>query len=129
MQEINNGKPIDVVCISEHNMKVGDEEFLCIPNYVLAANFSRCDRNGGSCILVNRLHDFKSLNHIAPLSIPRVFECCAIELSSQQTIIISVYRIPNASKSSIKVFFNKLASILDKFCYSKKKLSYAETLT
>lgn len=42
LDEFNSlGKTIDVLCISEHNMKLGDENVLVIPNYRLAPSFFR----------------------------------------------------------------------------------------
>ncbi|CAK1582824.1 unnamed protein product [Parnassius mnemosyne] len=47
-------KAIDILCVTEHNMKPELEEFLTIPNFTLATIFSRNKRRGGSCILVRK---------------------------------------------------------------------------
>jgi exonuclease III len=119
---INIGKPIDVICITEHNMKSDDEMQLMIVNYSLAAQFCRKSRDGGSCILVRNIHKYKSLPDIADLSIPNIIECCAIELTDHKIIIITIYRVPRNDNQRMRIFFHKLINILNKLCYTNKKV-------
>lgn len=75
---INNINVIDVVCITEHNMIADNTKFLQIPNYTLAANYSRTNRNDGSCILIKNGHKYKILQEAKLINISNLIECSAI---------------------------------------------------
>lgn len=77
----NNGKNIDVLCLSETFIQRGAENNLKVHNYKLATSFSRCNqKRGGSCILIKNNLRHKQLQICRDLSIPSVFESCGIEI-------------------------------------------------
>lgn len=99
-----NNNLIDVVCITEHNMITEDTKHLQIPNYTIAAIFSRTNRNGGSCILVRNNHKFKILQEAKLASVSNLIECSAIELWEHKLIIICIYRPPKTKRDQIEIF-------------------------
>lgn len=50
--------PVDILCITEHNMMAGDEVYLTIPNFKIASYYMRASRHGGSCILIKNNIEF-----------------------------------------------------------------------
>lgn len=105
------GQPVDVLCVTEHFMMSGHEDHLVVPNYTLAACFSRQNsKRGGSCVLVRSGHLWRELLEVSELSISNVIECCAIELTSYKVVIVCIYRVPNAD--NLNVFFSKLEQVL-----------------
>lgn len=108
------GKPVDVICITEHNMKDVDKEHVYIANYRLVTYSSRNNRNGGTCILIKFGHEFKIID-IKKYCIQNIIECCAIELVAHKLIIICIYRPPKSSKDAISIFFEKIELIFH-FC-------------
>lgn len=119
---LDSGKHVDIICITEHNMKTGDETQLAIPNYKLASHFSRDNRNGGSCILIKNIYRFKILYDIVNLSIRNVLECSAIDLTDFDIVIICIYRVPKNDSTSMTIFFNRLELILAKMCTKGRKI-------
>ncbi|KAM3964979.1 uncharacterized protein ACR2FA_000866 [Aphomia sociella] len=119
---MSDGKQLDVICITEHNMKKSDLDLLKIPNYTLASSFTRNTRHGGSCILLRNNHKFKIINEIEKASIPNIIECSAVELIEHNTIVICIYRPPKVDQASHETFLSNLSTILDKYAYKKKKL-------
>lgn len=87
---------IDIICLSEHYMIAGHEQLLYIPNYTLAACYSRkVSKRGGTCILAKNGHQFKELQDIAKLSMDGIFECCAIDLSIIRLLFVCIeYQSP-----------------------------------
>lgn len=115
---INRGIDVDILCITEHFMMAGYENYLSLPNYSLAACFSRPNsKRGGSCIMVKNGHQWKELKEIANLSLINIFECCAIELVANKLLIVCVCRVPNGN---LDVFFNKLEKLLNIISKTKK---------
>lgn len=114
----NNGINIDVICITEHFVATGYENLLYIPNYSLAAFFSREAKRGGVCILVRAGLNYREMTDIAKQSVSGVIECCGIELVSHNIILICVYRIP---KYNYDIFYERLDKILRKVCSSTNK--------
>lgn len=114
-REIN----IDVICVTEHFMKLGNEILFNIPNYILAAYYSRKDSSrGGACIIVRKGHRWKDLPDVQKLSISGVCELCAVELIDYRVIIICVYRVPN--RNNLSTFFETLYTLLEKICKRNK---------
>lgn len=113
------GTNVDVICITEHFIESGYEHLLNIPNYSLAAHFSRNVKRGGTCIFTRVGHLYKEISNISKQSVSGVFECCAIELISHNVIIICIYRVP---KYNYVVFYEKLDNILKKINFTKKKV-------
>lgn len=111
---------IDVLCITEHFMMAGREVLLTIPDFRLAATYSRHGvSRGGACILVRSNHQFSDIPAVAECSVTGVIECCAIELCMHQIVIVCLYRPP--SSYNLNVFYEKLESILTLLCFSRNK--------
>lgn len=108
------GKYIDILCITEHNMIKGDELSLVLSDFKLASSFMRKSRDGGSCILVRGSHRYSEIKEFINISIPNIFECSAIELLDHNTIIICIYRSPDNKNHILDTFFDKFNSILEK---------------
>lgn len=105
LEELSERKiNVDVICISEHFMKKGQEGFLNINNYSLAACFCRYDsKRGGTCILVSNNCEFQEITEIRSISLTNVFECCAVNLIEYKIVVICIYRVPK--QNNINIFF------------------------
>lgn len=111
---------VDVLCITEHFMELGQEKYLDLDNYALASCYSRtCARRGGACILVKNNIEWKEIEEIRKMSISNVFECCAVEIAAYNILIVCIYRIPK--QNNLNTFLSKINSIL--MCYNKLKFS------
>lgn len=116
----DDGKSIDVVCITEHNMTSDDTHLVDLPNYHVANCFTRNKRNGGTCILVKNSLKYTVLDFVAGYSVQNVVECCAIKMTEHEIIVICLYRIPKNNKNTYDIFFNILMDILDNLAYDNK---------
>lgn len=93
---------IDVLCLTEHFVMEGYESHINVPNYYLAACYSRKEsKRGGACILVEKGHQCREITKITQMSTTGVLECCAVELIKQKTIIVCVYRVPKINNFSL----------------------------
>lgn len=102
---------VEVLCITEHFMMAGYESHLLIPNYTLAAYYSRTNnKRGGACILVKNGNRWREIPEIKKLSISGLCEFCAIELLSNKVVIVCIYRVPK--QENLNTFFSKLEIIL-----------------
>lgn len=112
---------IDIICVSEHFIKSGNEDNLYIQNFCLAACYSRSSESrGGACILVKKIYKYKEIR-ISKHCVNGVIECCAVELTEFKLIILCVYR-PSTSKD-YDTFYDKLDIILKILCaHSNKKV-------
>lgn len=80
---------VDVLCITEHNMMMGNEQNLNLDNYTLASCFSRSNKSkGGACILVMKNHEWKEITEIKKISLSGIIECCAVELVTYKIMFI-----------------------------------------
>lgn len=111
-----DGICIDIICLCETFMKKHTEQLLKIDTFKLAASYSRDSKRGGTCILVKKHLEFKSLSITENLSYMHAFECCGIELLSSNLIVICLYRVPN---SDVNIFFEKLTELLHNISYKK----------
>lgn len=121
----NSGKIVDVLCFSEHNMILSDVNLLHIPNFTLATHFTRESRHGGTCIMIRNGIKYRTLESVAKYGVSNIFECCAVELTDHNIIIICLYRSPHSTevKSKHEIFFNKLDSLLNSLSiHSNKKV-------
>lgn len=114
--------PIDIICITEHNMTPEDAKLFKLTHYRLGACFSRNNRNGGSCIIVRNTIKYKVLSEAKTLSICNIFECSGIMLTDHKIIILCVYRPPKNKQDIINCFFDKLTELLNKISYLNKKI-------
>jgi hypothetical protein len=82
---------------------------LNLSNYILATSFSRQQRRGGTCILFKKNIDYKKFD-ISSLSICYLFECCAVEITQYNLIVVCIYRTPT---SDIALFLRQLQKLLN----------------
>lgn len=106
---------VDIVCITEHNIKTGNESLLVVPNYQLTACYSRKKSKGGACILVKSGHQWREIDEIKAISVSGIFEVCAIELLNCNAIIICLYRPPINKNIPILVEFLEIGKYCIKF--------------
>lgn len=99
-----DGMKVDILCITEHNMRKGDEDYLQIPNFVLGSYFMRGSRHGGSCILIKNGLRFRGLDDINKMSIISIIECSAIELTDHK-ILYFVYLQTAEQNNRINKYF------------------------
>lgn len=118
---MNNGKPVDVVCITEHNMKLEDVQFLNIPNYRLGSCFTRNNRNGGTCILIKDGFNYRIIDTVSEFSVANIMECCAVELIDHNFVVVCMYRVPKNGSGCIEIFYKNLHDMLTKICYHTTK--------
>lgn len=97
-------------------MKKGSEKNLILKNYKLAASYSRDQRRGGTCILINKEIDFLKID--ITQAIDYTFECCAIELPQYKVIIVCIYRTPT---SNTEIFLRQLQSLLHMLSRKRNK--------
>lgn len=117
----SNNKLVDVLCITEHNMKSEDVDQFIIPNFNIISYYARKNRNGGSCILVRNIHKCIAVPEISTLSVSNIIECSAIELIDHRIFIVCVYRVPKCDLLSLELFYDKLNKILTRLCYKTNK--------
>ncbi|KAI5640836.1 reverse transcriptase (RNA-dependent DNA polymerase) domain-containing protein [Phthorimaea operculella] len=106
---------IQVIRNSEANIKLN--------NFKLAASYCRPNGSrGGTCILVNKLFSCKSLHIASELAVDNYFECCGVEITGLNLIIVNIYRIPKQVKAHVGVFLHKLDKLLHSLtCRFKRK--------
>lgn len=79
-------------------------------NYKIVTNFSRNKQRGGSCVLVKKGIMCRELSCLKQFALEKSFECCGIEITENNLIIICIYRTPT---SDPYIFLNKLESVLE----------------
>lgn len=105
---------MDVICLTEHFLKCGEEDSVLIQDYKLAVSYSRRNvRRGGACILLHREINYQSIDWVKELGVENSFECCGLSV-----IVICIYRTPNSDTS---VFFDKLDVLLSKLVKLQNK--------
>lgn len=119
-----NGRRVDILCFTEHNMTSNDTSFLKLPNYKLATYYARNNRKGGSCILVGNNLQYKIVD-LSKYSISNIIECCAIELTEHKMIIVCIYRVPQQEKVAMyyRLFLSTFNDILHDLLSTNKKIS------
>lgn len=112
-------KAIDVICLTEHFIKNGEEDNLVIRGYKLAATYSREKAHrGGACILLRNGLICEKIDWLSDLCEENKFECCGITLKQCNVIIVCMYRTPN---SDLSVFLHKLELMLKKISKIRNK--------
>lgn len=121
VDEINEQHNIDldVLCITEHFISAGQEDLLSIPNFNLAACYSRPKNRGGACILVRNGITYNEIN-VTKFCVESVFECCAIELKQYDISLVCLYRVPNFKR--LNLFYEILEQFLSKICNTRNKV-------
>lgn len=118
----NKQQPLDILCITEHNMVTTDMYLLKIMNFRLGSIYCRKKRRGGSCILVRNSLDFTPINNISKFSHENIIECSGIELKEHKLYVICIYRPPKLKKEDIDMFFSRFESLLNRYCRSTKRV-------
>lgn len=115
---------IDVLCLTEHWIKAGQENAAAISNFELAACFARKkSKGGGAMIYVNRYRKWKyrSRPDINTIGKENEFEACGIEIKGQRpTIIVAVYRPPG--DKNMRGFLLKLTRLITVIERERKRL-------
>ena len=102
-----------LLCFTEHHMRLEELQQVSMNEYKLAANFCRTAyATGGVCMYVHKCLEFVNIN-IENCCKEKDFEACAIKLNLNSThiYIITTYRAPSRNFDS---FINKLDTILRK---------------
>lgn len=113
LRDIN--KEPDILCLSETFMRAGNEKYLKLNNYTVAAAFSRDTQRGGTCILAKQGIIYNELSHIKKYSSQKSFEACGVEVPQHKLLIVCLYRTP---KSDPNIFLDKLDQFM---CETVKK--------
>lgn len=119
---LTDGNSIDVLCLTEHNMTIDDNQWIPLKDYKLVSCFHRGGRHGGSCILLKHNHAYKEIVDITKLSIANIIELSAIELTDHQLCIVCVYRPPQNYRVAFNTFFDRLDTMLSKYILKTKKI-------
>lgn len=114
----------DVLCFTETFVRLGEEGNINLQNYKLATSYSRLQKRGGSCILIKDGLEFEKLSCFDDLSMAHHFECCAINLTTNNIIVVCIYRTPSKKKENIECFLDRIDMLLHKCLlrFSKKKI-------
>lgn len=99
-----------IICISETWLTEAKIELLKFSGYKFATSFSRQNRvGGGVCILLQDHIEYAELTEITNMSIEYVVEMCAVKLTNENLIIVSLYW--NSREED--VFYDRLNKMLN----------------
>lgn len=76
------------------------------------------EKRGGTCILIRKSLEFKTIEIQSDIPSNKTFEISAVYIPIIDSFIFCIYRIP---KSDVNIFFNKLDILLDKYVIKLKK--------
>lgn len=84
-----------------------------LPNYTLAHFYCRegVDQ-GGSCILLNSALNYNIREDLCILGDDSVFERSCVEIINFNVVVISIYRVANILVDNVKLFLEKLETLL-----------------
>lgn len=124
---LDDNKYPDIICFTETFIQKGHEHIIKLSNYETISIYSRSNnqKRGGVCILAKKGITTNKIFFLDELSLDSSFECCGVEVPSQNLIIICVYRVP---RSDTYIFFEKLDCILQKLISKNKKIVLAGDL-
>lgn len=127
LSQLPNPTSPDVLCFTETFVKKGDEKYINIKNYNLAACYTRESKRGGACILLRDGLLFQNITFGNNIATDFILEYCAISVKNLNLIIVCLYRIPTTKKKNIDSFFEKLELLLHTYMakYPKKKIVIA----
>lgn len=112
LELLTNESPIDICCFSETFLKSHEVDVLQFEGYQKAAHFCRQNTSrGGVCIYVKHSLTYRKLQWISDMAIERHFECCGIEITDLNYVVVCMYRTPD---SSINLFIQYLETLLHK---------------
>lgn len=99
---------IKAISFNEHWLDHNSASLLnTINNFKLASSYIReSGCRGGSCILVDKNCKYVTITQFSNLNEDFIFECSAIELVDFNSILISIYTVPNFNIS--KQFLDRL---------------------
>ena len=100
--------------LTEHWMNDSRIQSCNIDNYKLVGFFCREEsfQHGGVAIYVRENNSSKISSYASANSLMKTIECCAVELTNQNIVILGLYRPPNIDNVSINTFFETFESIL-----------------
>ena len=102
----------DVLCFTEHWLKMNQIDTVYIDQFKLVSSFSRSTRSGGgSSIFIKDFLRTKEVVYINRLGCESTFEVSAIELTDFNLIIICIYRSPDGNFAE---FLSILESVICK---------------
>jgi len=109
------------IALTEHWLQPHEERSIHIPGYKLASCYHRSqNRCGGSAIYTRQHLDTLELTHLKQKSVELTIEISAVEVKSNNIIIITIYRPPSGNeKAFFEIFSSVLTSIQNKFKKNK----------
>ena len=107
---------VDIVCLTEHWLKLSEIDAIKINGYTRATIFCRTkNKNGGVVIFYKNYSEFKikELTYVLESSIEKDIELVGIEIkfSEYSVKLLSLYRSPHAN---FKIFMSTLDDVLNK---------------
>jgi exonuclease III len=117
----NKNQNIDVICLSETFVKKGCESNIKFTNFKLASSYCRQKSRGGTAVLVRKTLEAKPMEFMSNLASDFYFECCGVEISAINLIVIAIYRIPQQTQSHIGVFLHKMEILLQYLSLKHRK--------
>ncbi|KAK9679378.1 hypothetical protein QE152_g40080 [Popillia japonica] len=107
---------IDVLCLCEHWLSLDEAQSLGLRNYNLAVKFCRIQsENGGVCILVKNIINYKEIDRLDNFSSELELEVCGIHLYELNLIIVTIYRSPTGNFDTLLIKLEDLLSSISKF--------------
>lgn len=111
LEIIANENNFDVICLTESWLQNVEVDLFNIRNYNIASFFCRTSSiHGGIVIFLKRNIEFKTINQFDVLCEEKHFDCAAVQLINEKTLVVTIYRSPDGD---INVFFHKLYCILE----------------
>lgn len=110
----------DIICFSEHWLKLHEATILKIPHYNSLSFFCRREHaHGGVAIIVKQSisHKFRDRDDITKLTSEMHCEICAVQSTELKLIVITYYRPPSGD-------FNAFLSIFEEVLHTVKSLKY-----
>ena len=113
----------DILIVSEHWMSKSRIQSCNINSFKLANSFSRenCSHHGGVAIYVKEHISYKVSSFAESVSVAKIIECCAIELSDFNLIVLGLYRPPHVDCVNLNIFFETLDLILSHYSQVRNK--------
>lgn len=112
IEEITREFSVDVMCVSEHWKTKEQLSNYGVENFVLASSFCRgLNEHGGTAIYCHKSVKWRVLGRLENWSIPRIFECSAIEVQHGRLTVnvICLYRPPSVELTS---FLERLEQVI-----------------
>lgn len=120
LEDLLENHPYQILCLCETWITRDQKPYTNINGYKFAADFNRAEhRGGGVAIVVRQDVEYNELKDFAELSTELIAECCAIELVTENCVIINVYR-PDRDIQKFFEFFKRLNDKIKYYCTCKQ---------